>query len=207
MDYGKIKKSILERDLKLEPILDAYTPQKKSQIVSDYVRLVEIVIGQQLSGAAADTIFTRLTKLLGEDFRPYDFLHVKDAQFAKIGISKAKTKYCKGISEYLEKEPEYFKLLRNALAKDQIEDLMKFKGIGIWTASIFVMSSDIMSDVFAYGDATLSKVIKQTYNLDDKQLDKQLDKIVNNWSPYRTLVCKALWNYNDTILNQTLNRI
>ena len=75
------------------------------------------------------------------------------------------------------------------------------------TASIFVMSSDIMSDVFAYGDATLSKVIKQTYNLDDKQLDKQLDKIVNNWSPYRTLVCKALWNYNDTILNQTLNRI
>ena len=64
-----------------------------------------------------------------------------------------------------------------------------------------------MSDIFAYGDATLSKVIKQTYNLDDKQLDKQLDKIVNNWSPYRTLVCKALWNYNDTILNQTLNRI
>ena len=207
MDYGKIKKSILERDLKLEPILDAYTPQKKSQIVSDYVRLVEIIIGQQLSGAAADTIFTRLTKLLGEDFRPYDFLHVKDVQFAKIGISKAKTKYCKGISEYLEKEPEYFKLLRNAPAKDQIEDLMKFKGIGIWTASIFVMSSDIMSYVFAYGDATLSKVIKQTYNLDDKQLDKQLDKIVNNWSPYRTLVCKALWNYNDTILNQTLNRI
>ena len=159
MDYGKIKKSILERDLKLEPILDAYTPQKKSQIVSDYVRLVEIIIGQQLSGAAADTIFTRLTKLLGEDFRPYDFLHVKDAQFAKIGISKAKTKYCKGISEYLEKEPEYFKLLRNAPAKDQIEDLMKFRDRNL-TVSIFVMSSDIMSDVFVM--ECKSKVIKQT---------------------------------------------
>ena len=207
MDYMKIKKSILERDLRLEPILNAYTPQIKSQIVSDYVKLIEIIIGQQLSGAAANTIFTRLTNLLGKDFQPRDFLCMKDTQFAKIGISKAKTKYCQGISEYLEKEPEYFKLLRNAPAKDQIEDLMRFKGVGIWTASIFVMSSDMLSDVFAYGDATLIKVIKQTYKLDDKTIDENLEKILSNWSPYTTLVCKALWHYNDTVLNQTLNRI
>ena len=88
-----------------------------------------------------------------------------------------------------------------------MHELMKFKGVGIWTASIFVMSSDIMSDIFAYGDVTLNRVIKQTYELDEVQLDKQIDLILDNWSPYKTIVCRALWNYNDTILNQTLKRI
>ena len=97
--------------------------------------------------------------------------------------------------------------LHDLLPADQIEELMKFKGVGIWTASIFVMSSDVMSDIFAYGDVTLKKVIKQTYELHDAQLDGQIEGILDNWSSYKTIVCRALWNYNDTILNQTLNRI
>ena len=207
MNYSEVKKKLIRKDPKLEPILNAYLPENRNTNVSDYVRLIEIIVGQQLSGAAADTIFSRLTKILGQDFQPNEFLEINNVQFVEIGISKAKTKYCGLISEHLIKEPAYFTWLRNLLPTDQIEELMKFKGVGIWTASIFVMSSDIMSDIFAYGDVTLSRVIKQTYELHDSHLDEQIERILDNWSPYKTIVCKALWNYNDTILNQTLKRI
>ena len=207
MDYNKVKQDLIRKDPKLEPILNAYQPEYKNTNVSDYVRLIEIIIGQQLSGAAADTIFSRLTKILGQDFLPHQFLEINNKQFAEIGISKAKKNYCRLISEHAVDEPTYFTWLRNLLPTDQMHELMKFKGVGIWTASIFVMSSDIMSDIFAYGDVTLNRVIKQTYKLDEVQLDEQIDLILDNWSPYKTIVCKALWNYNDTILNQTLKRI
>lgn len=207
MDYNKVKKELIQKDQKLEVVLNAYLPAKRNTNISEYVRLIEIIIGQQLSAAAADTIFKRLTNILGPDFHPCDFIDITDVQFAKIGISKAKTKYCMLISEHLIKKPTYFTRLCNLLPADQIEELVKFKGVGIWTASIFVMSSDSMSDVFAYGDVTLNRVIKRIYELDDAIFEEKLESIVNNWSPYKTIVCQALWNYNDTILSLAQKRV
>ena len=111
------------------------------------------------------------------------------------------------ISLFLLSSPDYFKNLELLSPNERIIELMKFKGVGIWTASIFVMSSDLMSDIFAYGDGTLTKVIKKIYNLSDEQLSSQLELIVSNWSPYKTLVCNALWHYNDNVLTQTRSRI
>ena len=91
--------------------------------------------------------------------------------------------------------------------QEKIVELTKFKGIGIWTASIFVMSSDIFSDVFAYGDATLNKVIKNVYGIEDDCFDRDLEGILSKWSPHKTLVCNVIWHYNDNVLTQTRNRI
>ena len=150
---------------------------------------------------------TRLTNLIGEDFSEEDLLLLDDNQFSKIGISRAKMNYSKMISLFLLSSPDYFKNLELLSPNERIIELMKFKGVGIWTASIFVMSDDLKSDIFAYGDGTLIRVIKEIYNLSDEQLVLQLERIVSNWSPYKTLVCNALWHYNDNVLAQTRSRI
>lgn len=207
MDLEKIKIELLKKDPILKVVLENYTPQGFKSSHSDYVRLIRIIVGQQLSGAAAKTIFSRLTNLLGEDFRENDLLKLKDDDFTKIGISKAKTKYARDISSYLLKNPEFFENLKTQNSDNQIAELVKFKGVGIWTASIFVMSSDLMSDIFAFGDGTLNKVLKKLYNIPDEDFENTLMKIVANWSPYRTLICNALWYYNDNVLTQTRSRI
>jgi DNA-3-methyladenine glycosylase II len=207
LDYLSAKTEILNLDPKLKVVFEEYLPSKNDESNSSFVRLIRIIVGQQLSGAAAKTIFTRLTNLIGEDFNETDLLSLDDSQFSAIGISQAKKNYSKMISLFLVTSPDYFNDLERLTPDERISELMKFKGVGVWTASIFVMSSDLMSDIFAYGDGTLTKVIKKIYNLSDEQLASQLELIVSNWSPYKTLVCNALWHYNDNVLTQTQSRI
>lgn len=207
MNYKNVKIELLAKDPNLKLVLKSYEPIELKSTHSDYVRLVKIIIGQQLSGVAAQTIFNRLTKLIGEDFTETDFLKLDDNDFSEIGISKAKTEYARNISSYLLENSDYFKNLKRLNSDKQITNLIKFKGVGIWTASIFVMSSDLMSDVFAFGDGTLNKLIKSLYNLPDGYSEETINRIVSVWSPYTTLVCNALWHYNDKILTQTRNRI
>ena len=207
MKYIQLKKELLIKDPKLDLILNTFTPDIGKDAVSDYVRLIRIIVGQQLSGAAAKTIFSRLTDLIGNNFNERDLLSLNQYEFSKVGISRAKAKYSQNISNFLLENPNFFEQLKRLNSENQITELIRFKGVGIWTASIFVMSSDIMSDVFAYGDGTLNKVIKKIYGFSDEQFDEKLEKIVINWSPYRTLVCYALWHYNDNVLTQTRNRI
>lgn len=207
MNYKKVKIELLAKDPILELVLDSYEPIELKSTHSDYVRLVKIIIGQQLSGVAAQTIFNKLIKLVGEDFTETDFLKLDDNDFSEIGISRAKTDYTRNISSYLLENLDYFENLKRLNSDNQITELIKFKGVGIWTASIFVMSSDFMSDVFAFGDGTLTKLVKSLYGLPDDCSDETINTIVSVWSPYRTLVCNALWHYNDKILTQTPNRI
>lgn len=207
LDYEHIKTELVGKDPILELVLTKYVPTESEPTQSDYVRLIRIIIGQQLSGAAAKTIFSRLIRLIGKNFTETDLLKLDDKDFSNIGISKAKTNYAKNISNYLLKNSDYFKNLKSLNSNEQIAKLIKFKGVGMWTASIFVMSNDLMSDVFALGDGTLNKVIKNLYHLPDENLEETIEKIASIWSPYRTLVCKALWHYNDNVLTQTRNRI
>lgn len=207
LDFEIIKTGLLKKDPNLKVVLENYKPEESKSSNSDYVHLISIIVGQQLSGAAAKTIFGRLTNLIGEDFREIDLLKLEVHDFAKIGISKAKTQYVRDISTYLIKNPEFFANLKKQNSEKQIAELINFKGVGIWTASIFVMSSDLMSDIFAFGDGTLNKVLKTLYNIPDENFEDTLIKIIDKWSPYKTLICNALWHYNDNILTQTRNRI
>ncbi len=207
LDYNTARKYLLKRDPMLKNVLAAYSPANKNSTLSNYTRLIQIIVGQQLSGAAAKTIFTRLTDLIGDNFSPNDLLNIDEEDFLQIGISRAKVNYTQLISLHLKSNPNYFLELDTLNSSEKILELTKFKGVGIWTASIFTMSSDLTSDVFAYGDGTLNRVIQEIYQIDKNKFDKTLETIVSKWEPYKTLVCNAMWNYNDTVLNQARKRI
>ncbi len=128
---------------------------------------------------------------------PSNITELKKENFLEIGVSRAKASYFLGIARYLVDHPDFFESLTNLSDQEKIIALTKFRGIGIWTASIFVMSLDIFSDIFATGDATLKKVICEVYKVDENEIEA----ISAKWSPYRTLVCNAIWSYKDNKLS------
>ena len=205
--FDDVKEYLINRDQKLSVLFKTFKMDEQKQCFSDFQNLIRIIVGQQLSGAAARKIFSRFLVLAGKNFLPADISSLSEQEFSRIGISRAKVNYCKGIAKTLEEKPNYLAELQKLGDQEKILELTKLKGVGIWTASIFVMSSDIFSDIFAHGDTTLNKVIKIVYEIEDDRFDRSLDQILSNWSPYKTLVCNMIWHYNDNILTQTRNRI
>jgi len=200
LNDNEVKQYLIRKDPVLENILNNFSTTQNTEKFTDFIALTRIIIGQQLSGAAAKTIFTRLTDTVTENYQPSDILKLSEKQTTTIGLSAAKFKYIKLISEHVVRDPLFFENLKLESSEKQIEILLSFKGVGIWTASIFVMNNNIYSNIFPYGDATLNKVIKITYKIDDKDFELKLNDVISIWDPYKSFVCMALWNWNDNYL-------
>ena len=157
-----------------------------------FLSLTKIIIGQQLSGKAAYSIFSRLTDLLGDNFDPTKVNEVSHDKLKQCGISNAKILYVKGLAKILIERPNYFYELQKYDAKHIIDTLCQIKGVGVWTASIFAMGTLGFMDIFPYGDSTLQRAIDTIYS---KKVSRE--KIISNWSPYKTVACKILWNWVD----------
>lgn len=195
-----IKLYLISKDPILEIVLNSFSPNQITETLSDFIILTRIIIGQQLSVSAAKTIFSRLTETVSENYQPNDILELSNEQIAKIGLSAAKSKYIKLISEFIIMEPLFFQTLKLENSDKQIEILLNFKGVGIWTASIFVMNNNKYSNIFPFGDVTLNRVIKLIYKLEDDNFELKLNDIISKWDPYKSFVCRALWNWNDNHL-------
>ena len=200
LNDNEVKEYLISKDPVLRDILNKFSTIQPTEILPDFIILTRTIIGQQLSGSAAKTIFARLTDKVTENYQPSDILKLSNKQMTSIGLSAAKSNYIKLISEYIIKEPVFFQNLKLENSEKQIEILMNFKGVGIWTASIFVMHNNRYSNIFPHGDATLNKVIKLSYKLDDDNFELKLNDIISKWDPYKSFVCRALWNWNDNYL-------
>ena len=144
LNDNEVKEYLISKDPFLRNILNNFSTIQPTEILPDFIILTRIIIGQQLSGAAANTIFTRLTDTVSENYQPNDILELSNEQIARIGLSAAKSKYIKLISEFIIMEPLFFQNLKLENSEKQIEILLNFKGVGIWTASIFVMNNNCL---------------------------------------------------------------
>ena len=152
------------------------------------------IIGQQLSSKAADTIYARFEKLFnGKKITPKDALKLQDQNLRNAGMSWSKVKFIKDLAQkVLEKNLQLDKLDKFS---DELvmAELMKVKGIGPWTAEMFLMFTLQREDVFSHGDLGLRNAIKKLYKFQKEPTKKQIEKIVEKWKPYRTYACRILW--------------
>ncbi|MCY8233886.1 DNA-3-methyladenine glycosylase family protein [Priestia endophytica] len=156
-----------------------------------YLSLVKSIIGQQLSVKAADTIFGRFVVLTNSLVSPEIVLMLSDEELRGIGISYQKIRYIKDLSQKVfEKEIELETL--NALNNDEvISTLTKVKGIGTWTAEMFLIFSLGRENVLSLADVGLQRGVKWLYNADDGK--KALIEKGAYWNPYRSLASLYLW--------------
>jgi DNA-3-methyladenine glycosylase II len=147
-----------------------------------FVNLCENIIGQQLSGKAADTIWGRIVQLVGK-ILPENILAIHDENFRAAGCSWAKIKYIKDLAN---KNLDFsdFPELSDTEIKNR---LIEVKGIGPWTAEMFLIFTMGRPDVFSYGDLGLKNAMKKLPGLQKPEM----------WSPYRSYACRILWKSLD----------
>lgn len=175
-----------EAGIKIDTIMLSIHPEP-------FVRLCRSILGQQLSVKAAQTIFDRFEKLFEKGINPEDLLKNQNDNLRACGISYTKISYLKDLAHKTLSEEIDLHGLKNFSNKEVIETLVKVKGIGAWTAEMFLMFSLGRSDVFSYGDLGLRNAIQKLYKLKQKPTEKQMEKLTKKWSPYKTYASMILW--------------
>ena len=197
---GDMRKKIahLRRDPALRkiitalPVIDHTWGGKRS---NHFRSLVVAIVNQQLSGKAAATILKRFTALFaGKKFpKPEVVLAMPPAKMRKAGLSKMKVSFLKDLARNVLSGGVNFKKMPHMSDEEVIEHLTNVKGIGRWTAEMFLMFSLGRDDVFSYGDLGLRNAMQRIYGLKKHPTPKQAEKISAAWSPYRTLASRYLW--------------
>jgi len=162
-----------------------------------FLDLIGSIIGQQLSVKAGTTIENRFLDLFPKRKpTPKQILKTPDEKLRKCGMSYGKIKYIKGICTAVIKKQVNFESLREMEDEEIIVELVKLKGVGRWTAEMFIMFCLGRPDIFSFGDLGLKNAVAKHYGIDRDDL-KKIEKITIKWSPHRTLACRYLWKSLD----------
>jgi DNA-3-methyladenine glycosylase II len=158
--------------------------------------LASAVIGQQLSVKAADTIQRRVMKLTSRPLTPKSYLAVTEEAVQAAGLSRSKATYIRNIAiAILEDGLSKRKLQR--LDDEQVKrELTAIKGIGSWTAEMYLMFGLKRLDVVSLGDMGLQRAACLLYNNGEPQ-EHLLARVSETWKPYRTIACWYLWEASD----------
>jgi DNA-3-methyladenine glycosylase II len=159
--------------------------------------LAEAIVYQQLNGKAALTIFKRFAALAGEPLTPEGILKLTDEQMRGAGLSKQKSSYLRDLAERTRRGELNFADLANLSDEAVIERLTQVKGIGVWTAHMFLMFSLRRPNVLPTGDFGVKMAIKRHYGKRKPPDPKQMEKIAKCWEPYRSVACWYLWRSLD----------
>lgn len=159
-----------------------------------FVSLCEDIIGQQLSGKVADVIFARFEKLFPtKNITPRTVLKLSEETLRTTGMSWSKARFIRDLAQKVLDKSVRLEDLATLSDQEVIKELTKVKGIGPWTAEMFLMFTLGREDVFSYGDLGLKNAIKKLYGFKKDPTNKQMEKLVNKWKPYRTWAARILW--------------
>jgi len=177
-------------------IIASVGPFKPSYHEPTFRALVRSIVFQQLAGAAARTIFNRLEAACNGDVTPASILKLSDAQLRAVGLSKQKLSYVRSLAELTQSGEIVFEKLGEMDDEGIIEHLTRVKGIGRWTAQMFLMFALRRPDVMPHVDFGLNSAIKKHYRK-RKLKPPHIDKIAKSWQPYRSIACWYLWRSLD----------
>ncbi len=192
--YKKAIKHFKTTDPILHAIATVIEPFELRAHPDPFYRLLRSIVGQQLSVKAASTIFERFENLFfKKNITPKGLLKLTDEQMRSVGLSRQKISYLKDLAtKVMEGSVELNKFER--LESDVIiEELIAIKGIGRWTAEMFLMFSLGRPDIFSFGDLGLQNAIKKSYKIKQKPTVKQMERLSRKWAPFRTYAAIILW--------------
>ncbi len=159
-----------------------------------FTTLVQIIVGQQVSVRAGAAIWGRL-KVLLSDVSPESVLEVSQDSLCSAGLSRAKARYVTGIAHAIVQGDLDLKRL-NRCKEDTIRrQLIALKGIGLWTADIYLMFAIGRPDILPIGDIALRAATASLLGLKERPSPAELGKIGERWRPYRTVASVMLWHY------------
>jgi DNA-3-methyladenine glycosylase II len=160
--------------------------------------LVRSIVYQQLSGRVASVIFGRLAGLMPDGkMTPEGILKLTPAKMRKAGLSKQKTAYIRDLARKTNRGAVRFEALPDLADHEVIEHLTQVKGIGVWTAHMFLIFALQRLDVLPTGDLGVRMAIRKAYGMDDLPHPKQIEELALTWRPYCSVASWYLWRSLD----------
>lgn len=206
----KLKKEVLKLK-ELDPVLGKVI-DKNLDTLKDrgtvYENLLSAIISQQISTSAAVSIKAKFLKAFNGKFpQPKTLLNAKEEKLRGAGLSGQKLSYMKNVAKHFLDEKLDENKFHKMLDREIIDDLVKIKGVGEWTAEMILIFTLKRPDVFSYKDLALVSAVHHLYKINPKKhtpkkLKEKVLKITDSWTPYRSLASRYLWEFNDEMKRQ-----
>lgn len=192
-------KHIYNNDPALAEIIESAGECNISRKKDYYHAMLRSIIGQQLSVKAGDAIESKFFLFFKNNPSPENIIIVRDLQLRELGLSWAKVKYVKDLSEKILSGEVHFKGLDKKNDQQIMDELTKVKGVGSWTVHMFLIFTLSRLDVLPASDLGIRKAVRNIYKLrklpDEKKINAVSKK--NNWAPYNSIASWYLWRSLD----------
>jgi DNA-3-methyladenine glycosylase II len=177
----------------MRSIIERVGPFRMQFSPPEFASLAESIVYQQLNGTAAATIFARFVALAGDPLTPEGILKLTDEQMRAAGMSKQKTAYLRDLAAKTADGTLNFSQLASLTDEEIIEHLTQVKGVGVWTAHMFLMFTLKRPDILPTGDYGVQAAIKRHYKKRKLPKPHIMEKIAKPWVPYRSIASWYLW--------------
>ena len=184
-------------DSRIAGIMERAGPCELMPNEDGFSSLSNSIIGQQLSNHVANIIRNRFRKLFENDKPvPELLLNLDDSVLRKVGLSFQKIKYLRGLAQWVKSGELDFSALLKMDDEIAIQQLVQVKGIGRWTAEMYLIFSLNRQDLLPLGDAALEAALKRLYELPEEGWEKPAISIAEKWRPWGSVACWYLYRYH-----------
>jgi len=201
-DPHEVSREHLLKDAHLGAFIKSHGPleHRRPHNGGAFQSLAEAIIYQQLSGKAADTINGRFKNLWPKKKfpTPEDVLKVKTEKLRNVGLSGQKSAYLKDLAAKFKDGTIDERKFKHMSDEEIIVHVTAVKGVGAWTAHMFLMFTLGRPDVLPTGDLAIQKAFKKVFNLRALPNPERMEKLSRQWAGHRTVACFYLWRMMDT---------
>ena len=195
--WGRAKKILSKRDPVLRRIIKKYKKGFLTTRNDPFFSLCRTIVGQQISTKAADSIWSKFEKKCRKHIVPNRVLKLSSSSLKSAGLSRQKVKYLKNIAKNFKNKSFNVRELKKMKDEDAINYITKLKGLGIWSAEMFLMFNLNRRDVFPVKDIGLLRAISKNYKTSYPPSEKFLNKISKLHAGYRTVFTWYMWRSID----------
>src|SRR5262245_15164749 len=195
-EYARARRVLMRRDPVLAPVIKKYRERSliEGPPADPFSALVRTIVGQQLSTKAAATIHGRLIALMPAGMAtPEAIAALDDTELRRVGMSRQKSAYLRDLAAKSASGEMQLASLSEMTDEQVIEAITKVKGLGRWSAEMFLMFRLRRPDVLPVDDLGIVNAIHRLYKLRKKPTADRIKKIGEAWRPYRTVACWYLW--------------
>ena len=190
--------NLKKKDKILKKIISQYKSEKITSKKNAFYTLAKSITGQQISVKAANAIWSKLEKKI-KKINPNNLLKIKRNEIKKCGFSKQKINYILNLANFFIKNKQIEKKWEKMNDEEIVEDLIKIKGIGKWTAEMFLIFYLLRPNIFPISDLGLHKAISINYKIKYPLNELEIKKFKKKWNPWATVAIWYLWRSLDPI--------
>ena len=191
---ARAAKTLAQRDKDLAAILKQHGPPPLWSRKPGFATLVKIILEQQVSLTSAAAVFARLSDSI-VPLRPSQMLLLGEPHLRSMGLTRQKTAYCLHLSELLNDGRLNLPQLRRLSDEDAKARLLEIKGIGSWSADVYLLMALLRPDIWPAGDLALAIAMKRVKNLKVRPGPDEMTRIAEAWRPFRSVAARMLWQH------------